>query len=106
LIGFHTVAILYVSLRLHLNKLMALNIQHFFMPPFVPLLCLEVGHYAMRGCWLTEITFDTVCRELPARILEWWVGSLILVLPLSALTALLVYGTALIIRRFCNASKQ
>lgn len=106
LIGFHTVAILYVSLRLHLNKLMALNIQHFFMPPFVPLLCLEVGHYAMRGRWLTEITFDTVCRELPARILEWWIGSLILVLPLSALTALLVYGAALIIRRFCNASKQ
>ena len=106
LIGCHTIAILYVSLRLHLNKLMALNIQHLFMPPFVPLLCLEVGHYALRGRWLTEITFETVCRELPVRILEWWLGSLILVLPLSALTAMLVYIVALTVRRFYHASKQ
>ena len=97
--GFHTAAILYAAVRLHLNKIMAVNIQHFFMPPLVPLLCIETGYFIRHGCWLTEITFDTVCKQLGSRIIEWWIGAAVLVVPLSLLTALIVYVAALLIRR-------
>ncbi len=97
--GFHTAAILYAAVRLHLNKIMAVNIQHFFMPPLVPLLCIETGYFIRHGQWLTEISFDTVCKQLGSRIIEWWIGAAVLVIPLSLLTSLIVYVAALLIRR-------
>lgn len=101
--GFHTVLILYAAVRLHLNKIMAVNIQHFFMPPLVPLLCIETGYFIRHGRWLTEISFDTVCKQLGSRIIEWWIGAAVLVVPLSLLTALVVYIAALLIRRCRHA---
>ncbi len=97
--GFHTAAIIYASVRLHLNKVMAVNIQHFFMPPFTPLLCIEVGYFLRHGKWLTQITFDNVLMQIGSLIIEWWIGAIILCLPLSLLTALIVYVTAMLIRR-------
>lgn len=96
--GFHTVAILYASARLHLNKIMAVNIQHFFMPPFVPFICLETGYYLRHGKFLTTLTFDTVVKELAARIIEWWIGAIVLSLPLAILTAGIVYIVAKILK--------
>ncbi len=92
--GFHSVAILYAAARLHLNKIVAFNVQHFFMPPFVPFLCLEVGHYIRYGRWFTELTFESVLHELGYRILEWWIGALVLAPVLSVFIALLVYACA------------
>ncbi len=97
--GFHTAAIIYAAVRLHLNKIMAVNIQHFFMPPLIPLLCIETGYFLRHGKWLTEISFDTVCKQLGSRIIEWWFGAAVLVIPLSLLTALVVYAAARLIRR-------
>jgi glycosyltransferase involved in cell wall biosynthesis len=97
--GFHTAAIIYAAVRLHLNKIMAVNIQHFFMPPLIPLLCIETGYFIRHGQWLTEISFDTVCKQLGSRIIEWWIGAAVLVIPLSLLTALAVYVAAVLIRR-------
>lgn len=97
--GFHTAAILYAAVRLHLNKIMAVNIQHFFMPPLVPLLCIETGYFIRHGKWLTELSFDTVCRQLGLRIVEWWIGAAVLAVPLSLLTALIIYIIAWLIRR-------
>ena len=97
--GFHTAAIIYVAVRLHLNKVMAVNIQHFFMPPLTPLICIETGYFLQHGKWLTSITFDNVLMQIGSLIIEWWIGALILCLPLSFLMALIVYVTALLIRR-------
>ena len=97
--GFHTAAIIYAAVRLHLNKVMAINIQHFFMPPFTPLICIETGYFILHGKWLMEITFDNVLMQIGALIIEWWIGALILCLPLSFLTALIVYIASLIVWR-------
>lgn len=91
LIGLHSAAILYAAVRFRLNKVMALNIQHFFMPPFVPLICIEFGHLILHGRWLTDISFKTVCVQLPERILEWLVGSLVLAPAFAVLTGFIIY---------------
>lgn len=97
--GFHIAAIIYASVRLHLNKIMAVNIQHFFMPPLIPLLCIETGYFLQHGKWLTSITFDNVLMQIGSLIIEWWIGAVVLCIPLSLLTALIVYVVALLIRR-------
>ena len=76
--GFHILVILYVTERLHLNKVMALAIQNLYMPPVSPVLCIELGYRLRYGCWLTELTFQSGVRELHLRLFEWFLGSLIL----------------------------
>jgi len=46
----------YVTSRLHLNKVMALAIQNICMPPFVPALCIELGHYLLYREWITQVS--------------------------------------------------
>ena len=99
LISLHSLAIIYVTARLNLNKLMALSIQHLCVPPLVPLACIELGHYMLRGCWLTEATRHTIVDQLPSRLLEWFVGSLIVAPLAAAIVALVVY---LIARQLTN----
>lgn len=91
LIGFHSFAILYTAVRLKLNKVMAFNIQHLFMPPFTPVICVEAGHYILHGKWFTAISFQTLCIQLPERILEWLVGSIFLAPIFSVVMGFLVY---------------
>lgn len=78
LISIHTLVIVYVATRLHLNKVMAVNIQHLCMPPFVPLACIELGYYMLNGHWLTEVSLNTVFGQLTDRLFEWLLGSLII----------------------------
>ena len=80
---FHTPVILYVAIRLRLNKIMALNIQHLFMPPLMPALCIEVGYYFRFGRWLTDLSFESVFTQFSDRLYEWFLGSLIMA-PLGA----------------------
>jgi uncharacterized protein (DUF2062 family) len=95
----HTLVILYVSLRLNLNKIVALNVQHLAMPPFIPALCIEIGYYLRHGKWLTELSFATVFEQFSARLWEWFLGSLI-VAPVAALiTGVAVFGAAVFIKR-------
>lgn len=76
--GFHILTILYVTERLHLNKIMALAIQNLYMPPVSPVLCIELGYRLRYGRWLTELTFQSGVRELHLRLFEWFLGSLLL----------------------------
>jgi glycosyltransferase involved in cell wall biosynthesis len=99
LIGFHTVAIIYASVRLHLNKVMSINIQHLFMPPFAPIVCMEVGYYMRHGHWLTTISFKTLCEQLPFRIYEWFLGSLVLAPICAVIIGFIVYVIAFMIKR-------
>ncbi|HJO93635.1 MAG TPA: DUF2062 domain-containing protein [Victivallales bacterium] len=99
LVGFHTVAIIYASVRLHLNKVMSINIQHLFMPPFTPIICMEVGYYMRHGHWLTVVSFKTLCEQLPFRIYEWFLGSLILAPICAVIMGTIVYAVAALIKR-------
>jgi glycosyltransferase involved in cell wall biosynthesis len=94
LISLHTVAILYVAGRLNLNKVMAFAVQHLCVPPFVPFVCIEVGHRLLNGKWLTEASRQTVVAEAPLRLWEWLLGSLLVAPILSAIVAGLVFSLA------------
>ncbi|TAL24308.1 MAG: DUF2062 domain-containing protein [Nitrospirae bacterium] len=78
LLFIHTFVIIYVAARLNLNKVVAVNVQHFFMPPFVPALCIEAGYFIRHGTLLTDISFTTVFSQFSDRLLEWFLGSLII----------------------------
>jgi glycosyltransferase involved in cell wall biosynthesis len=95
----HTIVILYVAARLNLNKVVAVNVQHFFMPPFVPALCIEAGHFMRHGRWLTDLSFATVFSQFSDRLLEWFLGSLIIA-PLGAvLMGTIFFSAATLIRK-------
>jgi glycosyltransferase involved in cell wall biosynthesis len=95
----HTIVILYVAARLNLNKVVAVNVQHFFMPPFVPALCIEAGYFMRHGRWLTDISFSTIFSQFSDRLLEWFLGSLIIA-PLGAvLMGTIFFSAATLIRK-------
>jgi len=104
----HSVVIFYFSMRLNLNKIVALNVQHLAVPPFLPALCIEVGYYLRHGHWLTDLSFATVFQQFSSRLFEWFLGSLIIA-PLAALIiGAAMYVTAAAIKkvRFAHATKE
>jgi len=94
LVGCHSIAILYTTARLHLNKVMALSIQNLYAPPFVPFLCIEVGYFLRRGAWWTEFSRETVLENIHLRALEWLVGSLVLAPIFAAIAATITFAAA------------
>lgn len=99
LIGVHTIAIIYVTARLHLNKIMALGIQIIYSPPFVPFICMETGHYLRYGKWITELTLSSFKTNWSDYILDWFIGSLVMA-PFYAIVAFIgVYFIALKIQK-------
>lgn len=100
----HSGVILYFAQRLRLNKIVALNIQHLAMPPFVPALCIEVGYYLRNGRWLTDLSFATVFRQFSARFYEWFLGSLIIAPLAAALAWVVIYLAATAIRKIRYAN--
>jgi glycosyltransferase involved in cell wall biosynthesis len=104
----HTLVILYVSVRLNLNKVVSLNVQHLAMPPFVPALCIEVGYYLRHGAWLTDLSLRTVFAEFSSRLYEWFLGSLLIAPVAAVLAGGLMFASALVIKRVrcSNAAKE
>ncbi len=104
----HSLVILYVALRLNLNKVVALNVQHIAMPPFVPALCIEVGYYMRHGQWLTDLSFATVFEQFSARLYEWLLGSLVIAPILAVLIGAITYLSATLIKkyRYTNVTKE
>jgi glycosyltransferase involved in cell wall biosynthesis len=103
LLFVHSLVILYVSLRMNLNKIVSLNIQHIAMPPFVPAICIELGYYLRHGEWLTDLSFTTVFEQFSSRLFEWFLGSLIVAPVLAAAMGAVVYGAALTIKKARSA---
>ncbi len=99
LLFVHTIVILYVSLRLNLNKIVSLNVQHIAMPPFVPAVCIELGYYLRHGRWLTDLSFATVFAQFSSRLYEWLLGSLIVAPVLAAVIGGIVFVSAAVIRK-------
>lgn len=89
ILSFHTPVIIYFAVRLHLNKVMALSIQNICMPPWMPIACIELGHYMLYGTWLTEVSLHVVFGQLKDRVFEWFIGSLVIA-PIAAIIAAIV----------------
>lgn len=99
LIACHMIVIIMVSSFLRLNKVAALSTSQLCMPPFMPALCIEAGYYLRNGSFLTEISLETIGYQAIDRILEWFIGSL-LVGPVSGIIiGLIVYVMAIIIKK-------
>ena len=94
LLSVHTLVIIYVATRLHLNKVMAVSIQHLCIPPFVPVACAELGYYMLHGRWLTDVSLHTVFGQLNRRIFEWLLGSIIVAPVMAVVVGVTVYFIA------------
>jgi glycosyltransferase involved in cell wall biosynthesis len=91
LVSVHLLTIVYVTSRLHLNKIMALAIQNLCTPPFVPIACIELGHFMRSGEWLTGVSVGAIFSSIPEFLWEWFLGSLILAPLLAVIIAVIVY---------------
>lgn len=97
--GVHSLTILLVLGFMKLNKFMGLASSQLCMPPLVPAMCIEAGHYLRHGRLLTEMSWQTLGREGMQRIWEWALGAVVLAPLLAALCGIAVYVMALIVRR-------
>ncbi len=103
IIGLHSIAIIYVTARLHLNKIMALSIQVIYSPPFVPFVCIETGHYILNGVFITDFSLAGFMENFQNYFLDWLVGSLILVPVYTIVAFIAVYFiTAKIQKKIIN----
>lgn len=94
LVGIHTMAILFTAGYLGQNRVVAVAASQLCMPPLVPALCIEVGHYLRHGSFLTEFTIQTLGHQAPARLWEWVLGSLVLAPVLAAVVAAATFVAA------------
>ncbi|NLT24562.1 MAG: DUF2062 domain-containing protein [Syntrophorhabdus sp.] len=77
LIACQTITILFAASFFRFNKFAALGAGQLCMPPIVPAVCIEVGYYIRHGRFLTEVSFQTLGYQGLERILEWFIGSLV-----------------------------
>lgn len=94
LIACHTIVIIYVTYRLHLNKVAAVAASQFCMPPVVPVLCIEVGYYLRYGSFIVDLSWQRWLLEIHHRLFEWLLGSLIVGPLLGMLGGAIVYFTS------------
>jgi len=104
IIPFGVVTIVYVCHRLRLNKLAGAGASNLCVIPFVPFLCIEVGHLLRYGTWWTAFNRHGLVNEIHQRLWEWLLGSLIVGPLLGALVALPVYLLIKSLRRRSGAS--
>jgi len=94
LVFFHSVAIIYVAARLNLNKVMALSIQNLCVPPVVPLLCIELGHFMHHGHFFVPDHPKTIFADIHQHLFHWLIGSLVLAPLIGLIGGLIVYFIA------------
>jgi glycosyltransferase involved in cell wall biosynthesis len=102
LIACHTIATLFVAGFFGLNRYLAVAAGNLCMPPLVPALCIEVGHYLRHGRWLTDINLETLGAQALQRVYEWFLGSLLVGPGLAFLAGIIVY----ILARVLVGSRQ
>ncbi len=99
LLALHTIVILLFSGFFRLNKVASIGASQLCMPPLVPALCIEVGHYLRHGKFLTEISLQTLGYQAVDRFYEWFIGSLIVGPLLALVVAAFVYLAATTFKR-------
>lgn len=91
----HTLIILGVAGYFRLNKITALAASQLCMPPLVPALCIEAGHFLRHGRFLTEISLTTLGYQAVERLYEWVLGSLVLAPIMSVTVGALIYALSI-----------
>lgn len=107
LIACHTIAILVAAAILRLNRIAAVAASQLCMPPVVPALCIEAGHYLRFGRFLTlegiESLRSASFLELGYMGVEclwdWCLGSLLVGTVLALLFGLATYVAARALRK-------
>jgi glycosyltransferase involved in cell wall biosynthesis len=99
LIFVHTIAIVYVTTKLKLNRLLAVSIQHLCAPPFLPLICIQLGFFIRNGSWIGRDALRTVATDLHQHLFNWLLGSLLLAPALAVVAALTTFGLATGVQR-------
>ncbi|MEN6332808.1 MAG: DUF2062 domain-containing protein [Phycisphaerales bacterium] len=111
LIACHTLAILIAAALLRLNRIAAVAASQLCMPPVVPALCIEAGHYLRFGRFLTLQGFgslhDPSFLELGRMGLQclwdWFIGSLLVGSVLALVLGTATYAAARLLRRVRHA---
>lgn len=91
IIPFGIAAIVYICHRFRLNKLAGAGASNVCVAPFVPFLCIEVGHFLRKGEWWTTFTHHALVNEIHFRLWEWFLGALIVGPALGFVGALLTF---------------
>lgn len=100
LIACHTVAIIYVAHRVHLNKIAAVAASQFCMPPVVPVLCIQAGYFMQNGSLLLDFSWERWGLEAHYRLWDWLLGSLLVGPFLGLIGGIIVYiGSKLLHQR-------
>ncbi|MFH0785655.1 MAG: DUF2062 domain-containing protein [Pseudomonadota bacterium] len=94
LLAVHTLAIIYVAHRFHMNKVAAVAASQFCMPPVVPVLCIQMGYYLRNGKLLVDFSWQPWLLGIHERLWEWLIGSLLVGPFLGLIGALIMYVTA------------
>lgn len=94
LLAIHTIAIIYVAHRLHMNKVAAVAASQFCMPPVVPVLCIQMGYYLRTGELLVDFSWQPWLLGIHERLWEWLIGSLLVGPFLGLIGAGIMYLTA------------
>ncbi|MFA6148344.1 MAG: DUF2062 domain-containing protein [bacterium] len=92
IIPFGIAAIVYVTHRLHLNKLAGVAASNVCCAPFVPLACVEAGHFLRHGRFLFAFDRNVLLYEFHLRLWEWLLGALVIGPILGFAGALLTYA--------------
>lgn len=94
ILAAHTVAIIYVAHRLHINKVAAVAASQFCMPPVVPVLCIQTGYFMLHQELLLDFSWEKWLLEGHYRLLDWLLGSLLLGPLLGLVGGVIMYYTA------------
>jgi uncharacterized protein (DUF2062 family) len=94
LLAIHTIAIIYVAHRLHMNKVAAVAASQFCMPPVVPVLCIQMGYYLRKGELLIDFSWQPWLLGVHERLWEWLIGSLLVGPLLGLIGAGIMYFAA------------
>ncbi|WP_321405154.1 DUF2062 domain-containing protein [Maridesulfovibrio sp.] len=106
LIAMHSIAIILFCGFFRLSKITGLAVSQLCIPPFVPALCIEAGHYMRYNKFLTEISLQTIGYEALDRFYEWVLGSLVLGPLFAAIIGITIYIMAFTIKRFLDIKPQ
>ncbi len=111
LIACHTLAILVAAALLRLNRVAAVAASQLCMPPVVPALCIEAGHFMRYGRFLTLRSIHSLrgasFLELGYMGLEglwdWFIGSLVVGTVLAVVLGSFTYAAARALQRVRHA---
>ncbi|MCX5639082.1 MAG: DUF2062 domain-containing protein [Planctomycetota bacterium] len=107
LIACHTLVILAAAALLRLNRVVAVAASQICMPPVVPALCIEMGHFIRYGRFLTlngiyslhGVSFFELGYMGLQCLWDWCVGSLLVGTILSLIFGSITYITARVLKR-------